>query len=172
MESQAKAVGHAIHQQLIPFPLGLLSTAVIFDLLRLLTDDRRYATAAFFMIAAGIVGGLLAGVFGAIDYLALPGRTRANRVGGWHGAGNAVVLVVFALSWWLRRDDPARVPETAALTLSVLGGILLTVTGWLGGELVDRHRVGIDDDASLDAPASYATYVRLGKANVKPEGRP
>ena len=162
MESHAKAVGHAIHQQLIPFPLGLLSTAVIFDLLRLVTDDERYATAAFFMIAAGLVSAVLAAAFGAIDYYAIPQGTRAKRVGASHGLGNVAVAAIFLVSWWLRRDEPARIPDTAALLLSVAGGVLLTITGWLGGELVDRHRVGIDDDASLDAPASFATYIRPG----------
>jgi uncharacterized membrane protein len=37
MESSAKALGHPIHQVLIVFPLGLLATAVVFDILRLIT---------------------------------------------------------------------------------------------------------------------------------------
>jgi uncharacterized membrane protein len=31
MESRAKLAGHAIHPMLIVFPLGLLTTAVVFD---------------------------------------------------------------------------------------------------------------------------------------------
>lgn len=59
-------------------------------------------------------------------------------------AGNVVVLLLFAGSWWLRRDDP-RTPETMALTLSAAGALLSLVTGWLGGELVDRLGVGVDE---------------------------
>ena len=34
MESRAKLAGHAVHPMLITLPLGLLGTAVIFDLIR------------------------------------------------------------------------------------------------------------------------------------------
>jgi len=37
MESKAKIMGHPIHPILIPFPLGLLSTSVVFDVVYLLT---------------------------------------------------------------------------------------------------------------------------------------
>lgn len=33
MESRVKIFGHPAHQQLIVFPLGLLATAVVFDLI-------------------------------------------------------------------------------------------------------------------------------------------
>jgi len=68
MESRAKALGHAIHPMLIPFPLGLLATAVVFDIVYLITDRPGFATAAAYMIAAGIIGGLLAAPFGWIDW--------------------------------------------------------------------------------------------------------
>src|SRR3712207_4660724 len=67
MESSAKAAGHPIHQQLIVFPLGLLATAVVFDVLRLLTGNDDFSVASWFMIAAGVLSGLVAAVFGAID---------------------------------------------------------------------------------------------------------
>jgi uncharacterized membrane protein len=164
MESSAKAAGHAVHQQLIVFPLGLLATAVVFDLLRLVTDNEGFATASYYMIAAGVLSGLLAAVFGAIDFLAIPAGTRAKRIGAVHGAGNVIVVALFAVSWLLRMDEPGHVAPALALWLSLAGGALATVTGWLGGELVDRLGVGIDDDAHLDAPASFSTGIRLSRS--------
>ena len=64
MESRAKALGHAIHPVLIPFPLGLLTTAVVFDVLYLVTDRSGFTVAAAYALAAGILGGAAAGVFG------------------------------------------------------------------------------------------------------------
>src|SRR2546423_10258161 len=100
MESRVKALGHPIHQMLIPFPFGLLSTAVLFDIVYLFLNTPSRAanisTAAFWMMAAGIVGGLAAAPFGLIDYLAIPTGTRAKRVGLLHGLGNVVVLILFA----------------------------------------------------------------------------
>lgn len=164
MDSRAKAAGHPIHQQLIAFPLGLLATAVVFDLLRVVSDNDGFATASYYMIAAGVLSGLLAAVFGAIDYLAIPLGTRARRVGAVHGLGNVVVVLLFAGSWLLRTDESGHLPGALALTLALAGAALALLTGWLGGELVARLGVGVDDDAGLDAPASFTTGIRLGRS--------
>jgi uncharacterized membrane protein len=160
MESKAKALGHPIHQMLIPFPFGLLATAVIFDVVYLVWGNPAMATVAYWMIVAGIVGGLAAAPFGLIDYLAIPRGTRARSVGLVHGLGNVVVLLLFAASWWLRYGTPdaaaSHSPSTLALALSFAGFALAGLTGWLGGELVDRHGVGVDDGAHLDSPHSLS----------------
>lgn len=153
MESRAKLLGHPIHQMLIVFPLGLLAMAVIFDIFTLVLGNGYWSEISYWMIAAGVVTGLLAAPFGLIDWLAIPSGTRAKRVGAIHGLGNVVVVAMFGLSWLLRRDAPA-VPENLALLLSFVGGGIALFTGWLGGELVDRLAVGVDDGANVDAPSS------------------
>jgi len=156
MESRAKLAGHAIHPMLIVFPLGLLATAVIFDIIERATGNAAFAAVGFWNIAAGIIGGLLAAGVGFWDWLAIPGGTRAKSIGLWHGAGNVVVVVLFAASWLLRWSDPAHLPTAMPLILEVVAVILALVTGWLGGELVERLRVGVDDGAHLDAPSSLS----------------
>ena len=155
MESKAKLFGHPIHQMLIPFPLGLLGMAVIFDLIDAVADEPELARAAYYMIAAGIITGLLAAVFGAIDWAAIPSGTRAKRVATVHGLGNVVIVVAFAIAWLLRRDEPHD-PAASSLVLEVAGLLGALVTGWLGGELVDRLGVGVDRGAHLDAPNSLS----------------
>ena len=157
MESRAKLLGHPIHQMLIVFPLGLLATAVIFDIVYLITNNRTMTTVSYWMIVAGIIGAILAAPFGLVDWLAIPDGTRAKSVGAMHGLGNVIVLLLFVGSWIMRRDTPyvdSYIPSTAALVLSFVGFALALITGWLGGELVDRLRVGVDDDANLDASSS------------------
>ena len=155
MESRAKLFGHSIHAMLITFPIGLLVTAVIFDVLHLVTHGGLWTTISYYMIVAGIIGGLVAAVFGFIDYLAIPGGTRAKGVGRTHGIGNVIVVLLFLASWWLRRASP-QVPSAAALTFSFLGVALAACTAWLGGELVERLGVAVDDGAHLDAPSSLS----------------
>jgi uncharacterized membrane protein len=155
MESRAKLLGHPIHQMLIVFPLGLLAMAVIFDILTL-AGLAQLAQASYWMIAAGVVTGLLAAPFGLIDWLAIPANTRAKRIGAIHGAGNVVVVLLFAGSWLLR-DSTMSTVSTNALILSFAGGVLALITAWLGGELVDRLGVGVDDGANVNAPSSLAT---------------
>ena len=164
MESRAKAAGHAVHQQLIVFPLGLLATAVVFDLIGLVTDDGRFASASYLMIGAGVLMGVVAAVFGLIDYLAIPRGTRARRIGILHGGGNVVLLVLFTVSWLLRAGAQGNVPGLAALILGLFALVLAGGTGWLGGELVDRLGVGVDDDANLDAPTQLTTGISVRRA--------
>jgi uncharacterized membrane protein len=156
MHSRAKLLGHPIHQMLIVFPLGLLAMAVVFDLLALGLHQPYWSEIAFWMIAAGIVTGLLAAPFGFVDWIAIPAATRAKRVGALHGLGNILVVLLFAASWYLRRSAPAT-PDGLALALSFVGGGLALLTGWLGGELVDRLAVGVDEGANVDAPSSLRT---------------
>jgi uncharacterized membrane protein len=156
MESKAKLFGHAIHPMLIVFPLGLLVTGLIFDIVRMISGNGDFATVSFWAIAAGIIGGLAAALFGLIDWLAIPNDTRAKSVGFWHGVGNVVVVVLFAASWFLRRGDAAYVPSTTAFVLALAGVLLGTLTAWLGGELVERLGVGVDRGAHLNAPSSLS----------------
>jgi uncharacterized membrane protein len=156
MEARAKIVGHAVHQMLIVFPLGLFSTAVIFDVIHLISGGPTWSLVSYWMIAAGIIGGLCAALFGVIDWSKIPSGTRAYRIGVLHGLGNVVVVALFAVSWWLRRPDPGN-PSAVAIGFMIVGAALSLITGWLGGELVDRLGVGVDDGANLNAPSSLSS---------------
>jgi len=153
MESRVKFLGHAIHPILIVFPLGLLATGVIFDAIYMIWGNGSMAVVAFWMIFAGIIGGVLSAPFGWIDWFAIPSGTRAKSVGLIHGLGNTLVLILFAASCWLRYDAP-QAPGLWDHVFSFAGALLSGITGWLGGELVGRLGVGVDDNANLDAPNS------------------
>jgi uncharacterized membrane protein len=156
MESRVKLAGHPVHPMLIVFPLGLLTTAVVFDIIYLASGATQWTLASFYMIAAGVIGGLAAAVPGAVDWWAIPRGTRAKRIGLVHGVGNVIVVALFILSWLLRRPDPAA-PPTEAVVAALLGVVLAAFTGWLGGELVNRLGVGVDAGAHLDAPSSLTS---------------
>ena len=139
---------------------------VVFDVIYLIWGNRDMASVAYWMMAAGIVGGLIAAPFGLIDWLAIPSGTRAKTIGLLHGGANLVALLLFAGSWWMRNDLPDH-PETMASILSFIGAATAGLGGWLGGELVERLGVGVHDGANLDAPSS------LSNASARPttEGR-
>jgi uncharacterized membrane protein len=171
MESHAKLFGHPIHPMLIVFPLGLLATAVIFDIVHLVTGNPEFNLVAFWCIAAGIVGGLLAALFGAWDWLHIPSETRAKRIGAMHGVGNVVVVGLFLVSWLLRLTAADYAPSGAAYVFSFAAILLALFTGWLGGELVDRLGVGVDQGAHLDAPSSLSggsTQQGAGRVVTRP----
>jgi uncharacterized membrane protein len=155
MESKVKILGHPLHPMLIPFPLGLLITSFVFDIVYLLTGNGLFAVVAFWMIAAGVIGGLVAAVPGMIDWLSIPYDTRARSVGQWHLVGNVAAIILFVVDWLLRAGVPGE-PGAIAIILSLLGVVVLGVGGWLGGELVDRLGVAVDEGAHLDAPSALS----------------
>ena len=154
MESRAKLLGHPVHPMLVVFPLGLFVTAVIFDVLYVAQGTATFPAVSYWNIGTGIIFGLIAALFGAIDWLAIPSGTRAKRLGLLHGLGNVVVVGLFAASWWLRYNAIDHIPSTGAVLIAMSGVALGAVTGWLGGELVDRLGVGVDDGANLNATSS------------------
>ena len=155
MESRSKFLGHPIHTILIVFPLGLLATAVIFAALFLATGNTALSQTAFYMVSAGIWGGFAAAPFGWWDWFFIPAGTRAKSVGLLHGVGNVVVLLLFIVSWLLWRPQPTQ-PGTLALIIAFAAFALAGVTGWLGGELVDRLGIGVDHGANPNAPSSLS----------------
>lgn len=167
MESKAKLLGHPVHPMLIVFPLGLLATAVAFDIVALAQNDRSWYGVSFWMIAAGIIGGLCAAVFGLIDWLAIPRGTRAKQIGLFHGGTNVLVMLLFIGSWFIRRSN-GQIPSSSALVLSFIAIVLALVAGWLGGELVDRLGVGVYDNAQLNAPSSLSRQPHAGTATDFP----
>jgi uncharacterized membrane protein len=160
MESRAKLLGHPIHPMLVVIPLGMFIGAVVFDGLYLWTGYSTLASAAYWNIVGGIAGGLLAAVFGLIDWLAIPSGTRAKRIGLLHGGSMVLVVGAFGLAWLMRStagDISGDISPTAGIFLLEVAALLAGgVSGWLGGELVDRLAVGVDDGAHLNAPSSLS----------------
>ncbi len=153
MESKTKLLGHPVHPMLVVFPLGLLSTSVVFDALHTFTKKKDFAKVSYWTLVGGLIGGLAAAPFGIRDWLAVPQDTRAKQIGLVHGVGNDIVISLFGLSWLLRRGKPEQ-PGATAVGLSLLGASLSMATAWLGGELSYRLGVGVDNGANLNAPSS------------------
>src|SRR5690348_7907120 len=107
----------------IVFPLGLLATAVAFDVVALVQNDNSWYHISFWMIAAGIIGGLLAAVFGLLDWMAIPTATRAKQIGLLHGGSNVLVVLLFIASWFIRRAGD-EIPSNGALVLSFIAVVI------------------------------------------------
>ena len=144
MQTPASVARHPIHPMLAVFPLGLLLTAVVFDVITLVTGGPTPRLVAFYLIAAGVLGALPAAVPGFIDYVSLQGRP--GRLATWHMGLNVAAVAVFLVSFGLRtRWGESWVPPGSSLppALSSVGAAALMVSGWLGGHLVYVHRVGV-----------------------------
>ena len=149
MESKTKLFGHPVHPILVAFPIALNAVAVLADVAYLITKDSMFAQMAFWLILLGVVAGLVAIVIGWRDWLAIPGNTRAKTIGLWHGFSADIFTLLFALSWWFRMPSPTA-PSSVALIFSFIGFLVVPMVGWLGGELVFKHQIGVDQNISAD----------------------
>ncbi len=152
MRTTVRLLGHPLHAMLVVIPLGLLPVSFLFDLIGLGAGPSWFAV-TFWMLFVGWVVALGAAVFGLIDWLGIESGTRAKRIGLWHGGLNVLMAGLFLVSWLVRLPAPSH-PAAVAIVFSAIGTGLLFVTGWLGGELVDRMGVGVYPDASPNAPSS------------------
>ncbi|MFI7577457.1 DUF2231 domain-containing protein [Micromonospora sp. NPDC049497] len=166
MESRLKVLGHPVHPMLVMFPVGLLVTAVLFDVVDTVGGPDFLGEVAYWNITVGLAVGLLAAVAGTFDLLAIPTGTRAKRVALTHAAANVAVILLFAAVWVVRLNADSRAAGGALIAIEVVALAILGVSAWLGGELVDRLGVGVDREAGLDAPSSLrppATTHRIGE---------
>ena len=154
MESRVRALGHPVHPMLVAFPIGLWTTAVVFDLIHLISGNDVFAEVGYWNIVAGLIGAVLSAVTGLVDWTGLPGGTRAKRIGLLHGGLNAFVVVLFLVAWLVRMDNPQHGVSGGLFAVEVLAVLVASVSAWYGGELVDRLGVGVYQDANPDAPSS------------------
>jgi len=147
MASPASIGGHPIHPMVIPFPIGLWVFSLVADVIYLWRGNPVWRDwIAFYTLLAGIIGAALAAVFGIIDWLSIKDR-EVKKVADWHARLNVIALLIFAASFYLRTMGGARMVSgnyTIPLLLSVLGVILISISGYLGGELVFRHGVAVN----------------------------
>ena len=152
MRSRATIAGHPVHPMLIPFPLALWATSFVVDVLFYFMRHPTLLIISKFMIAAGCIGAVAAAIPGIIDWLAIK-NGEVKRAANWHARLNIAALVVFAISFFLRLgqySDLVGRKLTIPFLLSLVGVILITISGWLGGELVFRYGIGqTRDDANI-----------------------
>ena len=155
MKAKARILGHGIHPILIVFPLGLLGGSVAFDVVRIVTHGGEWANIAFWMIAAGLIGAVLAAVFGFVDWLALPSKS-AQSPSACCTQSSTRRAGVFFISWLMRLDARSAGVDQGLtpFVISLVGLVVAAIGGWLGGELVERMGVSVYTDANVNAPSS------------------
>jgi uncharacterized membrane protein len=163
VESTAAILHHPIHPMLIPFPIATLVGVLVTELAFWGTSNPFWAQASFWLLAAGIVTGLVAAVPGLVDYVAI-GQVRRLPSAHVHAAGNVTAVVLAAINLSLRWNDVAAGAGGWGLLLSILTVALLGITGWLGGELSYRHRIGVIADHSESATDLAAEATRAEPA--------
>lgn len=143
MRTPAQIGGHPIHPMLVPIPIGLWVFSLVCDFIAIRSGTpATWATASFYAMVGGILGALAAALPGLIDLLSLrhtPVRPTALK----HMGLNLLIVALYAINAWMRRDQASAAPEGAPLVLSVIAIALLLVSGWLGGKMVYEAGVAV-----------------------------
>jgi uncharacterized membrane protein len=140
MRTPASIAGHPIHPMLVPIPIGLWIFSLVCDLIAAGgSSNPAWQTVALYTMGGGIVGALLAAVFGLIDLISLPPGPRKTAL--THMAINLVVVALFVVNFWMRYSSTSK--GSATLWLSIVAIGLLVISGWLGGKMVYEHGIGV-----------------------------
>ena len=145
--STAKIGGHPIHPMLIPFPIVCFVGAFITDIVYNSNNEQGWATASFWLLGVGLVMAALAAVAGLTDFLG-DDRVRALGDAVKHMLANVTAVVIEVVNLALRINNPDFVHSTGVYLSGVVVLILL-YSGWMGGNLVFKHGVGVYDRANL-----------------------
>ena len=149
--SLAGPYGHPFHPLLVTVPIGAWVASLVFDVISHTGDDPAvFAKGAWWLVAIGIVGALVAALFGLLDLFAIPTGTRAFATGLIHMGINLGVVALFAIGLALRhgRLDDADGTLVGLVALTIVALVLLAVSGWLGGRLTYRYGVRVADEAT------------------------
>jgi uncharacterized membrane protein len=140
MRTPASIAGHPIHPMLVPIPIGLWIFSLVCDLFHAGgSANPAWTTVAFYCMAGGIVGALLAALPGLIDLLSLPAGPRGTAI--THMSINLVVVALYVVNFWLRMEPPHTPGKLVWLSLISVG--LLAISGWLGGKMVFEHGIAV-----------------------------
>jgi nitrite reductase/ring-hydroxylating ferredoxin subunit/uncharacterized membrane protein len=144
MKSKAVVMGHPLHPMLIPFPFAFLAGAVGFDIAAWWFDVPAWWETASRLLILGVGTGLVAAIPGLVDYLfVVPPESSAKKRATLHLACMGSALILFLGSWLLRPAGGAA-PGVALVGLELLGLVVLSTGGWMGGTLVYRNQIAVD----------------------------
>jgi uncharacterized membrane protein len=140
--STARIAGHPLHPMFVPFPIVCFVLTLVSDLAYWKTAAMQWANMSAWLLVVGLVMAALAAIAGLIDFLG-ERRIRALPAVYFHAIGNVVAVVLAIFNLLIHSRDAYTSVVPTGLVLSVLTVLILLVTGYLGGEMVYRHGVGV-----------------------------
>jgi len=166
MASPASIGRHPVHPMIIPFPIGLWVFSLVADLIYLWRGNPIWKDSiAFYALLAGIITAAIAAVPGLIDWLSITDKA-VVKIANWHARLNVIALLIFVANFYLRTAGGSRLVTSSymiAVLLSVLGVVLITISWWLGGEMVYRHGVAVSSGSGA-TPEKAGTQTKVRAA--------
>jgi uncharacterized membrane protein len=134
--------GHPIHVMLVPFVIAFYTGTFASDIVFAATADPFWARGAFWLLVGAVGVSIVAASIGLIDFLAEP-RIRALSESWWHLAANALASAISIADLYLRYILGVEAGSHDYIWLAGIVFALMLFAGWMGGQMVYRHRVGV-----------------------------
>lgn len=157
MKNTARVGEHPLHPMLIPIPVGMWITSLIFDLMYIGTSNLLWYKVAYYMMLSGVIGAGIAALPGLVDYFTLRMSDNARSTATKHMLLNITILILYIINLFaLRLDNGAAAGSSLgwAVFLNFVSVGLLAYSGWLGWKLVYLHGIAVsvvDADHELEA---------------------
>jgi len=152
--------GHPVHPMLVHFPIVFWTVAVAAYVADVAEMGEFAAAVAKYSNGAGLIMAMLAMVAGLLELRSIESRSKTMQVATWHMMVMATAWVCFLLALLLPvpTGTPMGHPTSllAAVT-AVVGFLLMSAGGWLGGRLVYEFGTGVGSKPELQT--------RLGPRN-------
>lgn len=143
MRSKAHIKSHPLHPILIAFPIAFFTGTLIAHAAGWLLNRSDLYQTAWYLNLAGIAFALMAAVPGIIDFVyTVPPKSSAKKRAAKHGLLNLVMTGIFIAALFFRDQPDAS--QYILLGMELLGVLLMSIAGWLGGTLVYRNQIGVD----------------------------
>lgn len=135
------------HPMMVHFPIALILTGFLFDILTLvLKKEPCLSKAGFWLQVLGMVGAIFA--FGTGYFLTSPMEGEAGAMREQHESFATIALITVIVATLFRIVTGYLQKNTAGVRYAVLGlylasAALISVTGFLGGKLVVDFMIGL-----------------------------
>ena len=178
-----RLLGIPLHPFLVHFPIALLAISLVMDIASYFgIGNAALVQGSLYMIVAGVGTGLLAAIFGFVDYAAIRRDHPSRGIAQWHMGLNVLVIATYGIELIVRfRERGLTKTDVAMTATSLVAMLVLGVSGYLGGMMVyedgtkvGRHRRrGITPTRTLSLVSAGSTdgFVHIPGAELMKEGQ-
>jgi uncharacterized membrane protein len=162
--------GHPSHPPLTDVTIGAYTFAAIAALLsKLGVAEHGFAQAWWLALVVGAISSALTVSTGLLDWLQISNGTPLKRTANLHALTMATGTVFFVLAIVFGHDDyAAKSVGTAAFILTIVGFLLLTAGGTMGGSITYVHGMRVLN--LVDEPTKKAIVPSMDPEKKAAEG--
>jgi nitrite reductase/ring-hydroxylating ferredoxin subunit len=154
-------LGHPLHPVLTDITIGAWTLGTLFDAAAEITHSHELRKSADHAQFVGTISAIPTAITGIVDYSTFPEPTSSPAT--LHAVLNLVNFGLYIGSVQARRNGNRR----RGVMLSTIGFGLTCVSAWIGGSLVYKYRLGVNQADDFDKPKRFKAVMNLNDLPLK-----